>query len=412
MIARDEISRLGAAGRSRRLGVAFLFGLAALCGCGSPDSSPPGRTSAAAEPGNRTEESATPIPQPDQAVSDDARERDLELGSAQKTDYLALQASLRSALSQADPSIAAMATYTDGTVTARDAASLLRALGSAAEGAVIFVPSDGLIDLTGHQRIEIPAGVTLASGRNVDRAKGALLFTNDPDATLFVAGAGSRVVGLDLMGPDPSPRSYQLERLYQEGGSDLYYAVPASIGIYSEADDVLVENCELWGWSNAAISLGPGAQRARIRHCFIHHNQRLRLGYGVHLDQADALLEANLFDWYRHCVAGSGRDGTSYEARFNYVLPNASGHAFDMHGGVDRNDGTDLAGDSILIHHNIVEAAQFPAVVIRGRPTGRVAITDNQFRNPDPARTIVLQGGAEGVVDTGNRFGVSSMRAK
>jgi hypothetical protein len=149
-----------------------------------------------------------------------------------------------------------------------------------------------------------------------------------------------------------------------------------------------------------------------VRHCFLHHNQRLRLGYGVHLDQAEALLEANLFDWYRHCIAGSGRPGTSYEARYNYVLPNASGHAFDMHGGADRQDGTDLAGDSIKIHHNIVEAAQFPAVVVRGRPLGVIEIVNNQFRNPDPSRTIVLQGGNEGAVMTGNRFGVTSMRGK
>ena len=149
----------------------------------------------------------------------------------------------------------------------------------------------------------------------------------------------------------------------------------------------------------------------QVRHCFLHHNQRLRLGYGVYLDQADALLEANLFDWYRHCVAGSGRPGTSYEARYNYVLPNASGHAFDMHGGADRNDGTDIAGDHIKIHRNIVEAAQFPAVVVRGRPRVGLEISENQFRNPDPARTLVLQAGEESATVVGNKFGVSSMRA-
>lgn len=345
-------------------------------------------------------------------VSSDARERDLEIGNAQRTNYLALQASLRAALAQTDASLAEMQTFETGTVTATDASTLLRALETAAPGSVVFVPSDARIDLTGHQRIPIPAGVTLASGRHVHASTGALLYSNDPGTTLFVAQENANVVGLDLMGPDPSARSYQLERLILEGGNDLYYAVPASIGIYTESSNVRIENCELWGWSNAAIALGPGAHQARVRHCFLHHNQRLRLGYGIHLDRADALLEANLFDWYRHCVAGSGRPGTSYEARYNYALPNASGHAFDMHGGADRNDGTDVAGDDIKIHRNIVEAAQFPAVVFRGRPRGAVEITENQFRNPDSARTIVLYGGEEGAVVAGNKFGVTSMRAK
>lgn len=365
--------------------------------------------------GDRTSSSdSTSAPQPElgsDGVSADARERDLELGNAQRTDYLALQMSLRNALAQSDPAAAQMLTFETGTVTATDAATLLRAVAEAKEGDVVFIPPEVRIDLTGHERIVIPAGVTLASGRHVGGSSGALLYTNDPAATLFVPNQNARLVGLDLMGPDPSARSYQLERLMREGGHDLYYAVPASIGIYTESRDVRVENCELWGWSNAAIALGPGAQ-AQVRHCFVHHNQRLRLGYGVHLDRADALIEANLFDWYRHCVAGSGRPGTSYEARYNYVLPNASGHAFDMHGGADRKDGTDIAGDRINIHRNIVEAAQFPAVVIRGRPQGGLEISENQFRNPDPARTIQLHAEGEGAVITENQFGVTSMRAK
>lgn len=345
-------------------------------------------------------------------VSADARERDLEIGNAQRTNYLALQASLRSALAQTDPAIAEMLTFEAGTVSVTDATGLLRALANAQEGAVVFVPSTARIDLTGHEKIVIPAGVTLASDRQVGGSNGARLYSNDLGATLLVAQENASIVGLDLMGPDPASRSYQLERLMREGGHDLYYAVPAAVGIYTEASNVVIENCELWGWSHAAVALGPGAHQVRVRHCFLHHNQRLRLGYGVHLDQADALLEANLFDWYRHCVAGSGRPGTSYEARYNYVLPNASGHAFDMHGGADRNDGTDIAGDQIKIHRNIVEAAQFPAVVIRGRPRVGLEISENQFRNSDPARTIVLQAGEENATVVGNKFGVSSMRAK
>lgn len=396
-----------------RAGIACLA-ISILFGCsedrtGSVDATPSTTASKTTQDGTTySPESSTGA----DGVSADARERDLEIGNAQKTNYLALQASLRAALAQTDPALAEMLTFESGTVSATDAPGLLQALANAREGAVVFIPSTARIDLTGHQRITIPRGVTLASDRHVRGSNGALLYSNDLGATLFVAQQNARIVGLDLMGPDPSSRSYQLERLMLEGGHDLYYAVPTSTGIYTESPNVRIENCELWGWSNAAIAIGPGAHQVQVRHCFLHHNQRLRLGYGVHLDQADALLEANLFDWYRHCVAGSGRPGTSYEARYNYALPNASGHAFDMHGGVDRNDGTDVAGDQIKIHRNIVEAAQFPAVVIRGRPRVGLEITENQFRNPDPTRTLMLQAGEESATIVGNKFGVSSMRAK
>ena len=173
-----------------------------------------------------------------------------------------------------------------------------------------------------------------------------------------------------------------------------------------------IENCEVWAFGRSGIELTPGAEDVAIRHCFLHHNQRIGLGYGVYLDRANALVEANLFDWYRHCVAGSGLPGTSYEARFNFVLANASGHAFDMHGGRDRGDGTNTAGTTIRIHDNIVEAGQFPAVVIRGRAEQPVEIYSNQFRNPDAAFSIVLDASADAARIQDNSFGVSSVRTR
>jgi hypothetical protein len=241
--------------------------------------------------------------------------------------------------------------------------------------------------------------------------EGALLFTNDLGATLFVAESNAALVGLNLMGPDPSRRTYQLERLSILGDKELYYAIPAATGIYSEGKDVLVENCELWGWGYAAVAFGNGA-RGTVRHCFLHHNQRRRLGYGVFVDEAEAKVEANLFDWSRHCVAASGRPGTGYEARFNFILMNVSGHCFDMHGGRDRGDGTDIAGSWAKIHHNIVEAGQFPGVVIRGLPTDRIQIYNNHFSSPDPKETIVLLSGSERIEVMGSQFGVSSIREK
>ena len=89
-----------------------------------------------------------------------------------------------------------------------------------------------------------------------------------------------------------------------------------------------------------------------MQHCFIHHNQYQGLGYGVCLDEAETLIEGNLFDANRHSIAGTGRSGSGYEARHNVEMGRSLGHCFDMHGGRDRQDGTDVAGGWMHIHHN------------------------------------------------------------
>jgi hypothetical protein len=49
-----------------------------------------------------------------------------------------------------------------------------------------------------------------------------------------------------------------------------------------------------------------------------------------------------------------------------------------MHGGRDREDGTDIAGSSILIHHNTFRAPNTP-VVIRGVPQDACRVFRNWF---------------------------------
>ncbi|MDD1699413.1 MAG: hypothetical protein LUQ04_01325, partial [Methanoregula sp.] len=71
-------------------------------------------------------------------------------------------------------------------------------------------------------------------------------------------------------------------------------------------------------------------------------------GYGVSLYAGTALIEANLFDYNRHSITGSGVKGESYEARYNHVLGhgNAIGAShFDVHAG----------GNAYKIHHNTFE---------------------------------------------------------
>jgi hypothetical protein len=276
---------------------------------------------------------------------------------------------------------------TKGDYRVKTAKELIDALKNAKTPEVVYVEDDAEIDLSGEKAIVIGPGVTLASGRGRGDSQGALLFSNDLAASplFLVGGEGVRVTGLRLRGPDQQRRTEQMRKLYKEG---RYYSIPNSDGIICSHPGLEVDNCEVWGWSHAGVFLKAGATKAHIHHNNMHHNQRSGLGYGVCLDRADALIEANLFDWCRHHIAGTGRPGTSYEARYNLVLENANGHSFDMHGGADRKDGTDIAGDLISIHHNTFKATSVRAIVIRGKPTVSTEIHHNWFGHSGSGKAI------------------------
>jgi len=262
--------------------------------------------------------------------------------------------------------------------TVRTRSELITALKNAVSGQIIYVNDSATINMTGDQNIVIPAGVTLASGRGANNALGALIYTNAIETfPLFItAGEGVRVTGIRLQGPDPERRTEQMAWLETRG---RYYDIPNSRGIQSSYSHLTVDNCELLGWSHAAIYLGTGSHDNYIHHNFIHHNQREGLGYGVVLTTgADALIEANVFDWNRHSIAGvRGFPGASYEACYNFVLGNANSHYFDMHGGNDISDPTVPAGGYVKVHHNTFMESSQSAVVIRGVPTEGVWVYKN-----------------------------------
>ncbi|MDP6381431.1 MAG: hypothetical protein QF662_08815, partial [Phycisphaerae bacterium] len=286
------------------------------------------------------------------------------------------------------------------------AQGLLAALKKAGKGQVVYVDDGAEIDLTGKQKIVIPGGVILASGRGNAKggkvSKGALLFTKQQNASpLFqVGGPGVRITGLRIRGPDPERRTALLQGLHKQG---KYYTIPTSDGIQSKHPNLEVDNCEVSAWGHAAIYLMKGAANAHVHHNYIHHNQRSGLGYGVSINQATALIEGNLFDFCRHAIAGTGRPGEVYEARYNIYMAHANGHIFDMHGGGDRGDGTNIAGTRINIHHNTVINTDWPAAIIRGRPQQPSEIHHNWFihikepwANKQNIGWCVMQLGGEG----------------
>ncbi len=266
------------------------------------------------------------------------------------------------------------AIFVNGDYVVTDKVELLWALSNAVAGDVVYVNAME-IDLSG-ETIVIPGGVTLAGNRGHAGAAGPLLHSDQSPPVNYVrlfeaGGAKVRITGLQIRGP------------HAEIGAAAYDP-PVSIGINSGFANLEVDNCEISAWSHSGIHLTSGGTNAWVHHNYIHHCQRCGLGYGICLghDDATCVVEANLFDYCRHAVAGTGDSGNSYEACYNLVLEHANGHVFDMHGSPYE---AGIAGDMIHIHHNTVHVTDWYAVKIRARPNIGAHIHHNWFHGDVPA---------------------------
>lgn len=296
---------------------------------------------------------------------------------------------------------------TSGDYSVSSAEELIEALKKAKSGETVFVKGDAEIDLSVYVRaeelvLEIPQGVTLASDRGYQDSPGASIYSNEfkTSPLIQVMGNGVRITGLRLRGPDPKLRMDFHRRCFSEGGPghELYYKFPTSDGIVTDCDALEVDNCTLYGWSHAAVYLRNGKGH-HIHHNHVHHNQRHGLGYGVSHNTAFSLIEYNLFDDNRHSIAGTGRSPSGYEARHNVVLEHANGHLFDMHGGRDRKDGTDIAGTWMKVYNNTFTCERMQAVLIRGVPVEEATIHHNWFYLPEPGKNVVGSDGRTRVTD-------------
>jgi len=253
---------------------------------------------------------------------------------------------------------------------------LLGALKQAKAGQVVFVPDGVEIDLTGQRNIAIPGGVTLAGTRGRDGSPGARLFSSRKASFTLMRTAGYdvRITGLRFEGP--------------YGGTDRvgFSSRFCSLG-HSGAE---VDNCEIYHFNVVGLGVASTAIHVRIHHNHIHHCTRGGLGYGVSTSSSDVRIIANRFDNCRHHIASSGSPGSGYEAAWNFVGPDAISHHFDMHGGRDRGDGTDVAGDWMHVHHNTFQGRQ-RHVVIRGVPCQGAEVHHNWFAGP--AAKKVVSGG-------------------
>jgi hypothetical protein len=87
--------------------------------------------------------------------------------------------------------------------------------------------------------------------------------------------------------------------------------------------------------------------------------------------------------------ARPGAAANSYEARNNVELGESLSYNFDMHGGRDRKDGTDIAEDLIRIHHNTFLGSKVRALVIRGVPRQEARIDHNCFVHEQAAEKLI-----------------------
>lgn len=289
---------------------------------------------------------------------------------------------------------------TKGDYTVKDLDALLEVLSKAKAGQVVFIPGETTIDLTARIYIEqlvieVPEGVTLAGDRGHGGSKGALLTSDalKTPVTILVRGPDVRITGLRIRGPNPKQYLDHHRRSFAKGGGghEYYYKFPTSNGIRAKYPRLEVDNCEISGFSHAGVYLIT-AEGHHIHHNHIHHCQYQGLGYGVCHDTASSLIEYNLLNWNRHSIAGTGRPGNSYVARHNVELGVSLSHCFDMHGGRDRKDGTNIAGTSIEIYNNTFRVQQTP-VVIRGVPEEKCEVHHNWFLRHGEARQAVRSSG-------------------
>lgn len=294
-------------------------------------------------------------------------------------------------------------TVTVGDYTVATIWELQEVLKKATKGDVIFIPGDVTLDFTAliyaeDYTTEVPPGVTLASDRGVNGSKGALLrsLSFRTPALITAQGQYVRITGLRLEGPDKEQRLDHYDRSFSgltpeerrnRVGHQYYYRFPNSRGILTEYDNLEVDNCELWGWSHTAVLLRNG-EGNHIHHNYIHHNQRHGLGYGITHSKAFSVIEYNLFNFNRHSIAGTGAPPSGYEARHNVEMGESSSHAFDMHGGRNRKDGTSIAGTRIVIENNTFFTPA-RAIGIRGVPLEYAHITKNWFYHSEMGNNIM-----------------------
>lgn len=262
--------------------------------------------------------------------------------------------------------------FTTGDYIVTNEAELHDAFSKAKPGEVVFMPGDAYINLSDapthfNRTVVIPAGITLASDRGRVKedgtvSTGAIIATSAQiyHNVLITGGEGIRLTGFVFKGADPGRHvghhtRTQIVMKDKTGISSYYYRVPNTYGLLCCYDNIEIDNMEVCGFNTVAIGLANShklVENAAVHHNFIHHNQIKGLGYGVRIDGAFVHVKYNMFNYNRHSIASGGMPSCSYIAENNIDMGESLDHYYDMHGGVDRHDGTNIAGGEVYIRNN------------------------------------------------------------
>lgn len=253
---------------------------------------------------------------------------------------------------------------------------------------VIYIDDNAKIDMTGEHLLPLGNNVTLASGRGVDGSRGGLLYIRykqwDTNPMFKSNSTNVRVSGLRAEGPSAQ---------YFDPGSKDAMNARATEGFWLYGDNALVDNCQMYGWTHTAISIGARSyvpNNPRVRYCSIHNNQMEGYGYGVNVYNGNPVINQCYFDHNRHSIDGYGFKSCEYKASNNLVGSHPVDHAFDMHARMQNDDSYsgDVAGGEIIIekntfqfntHHRSVNGEAEEGVKIRGRPEVGAYIRNNRF---------------------------------
>ncbi len=221
--------------------------------------------------------------------------------------------------------------YTTGDYIVTDDDEFMDATKNAVSGEVIFIPSDAVIDLSDLRITEnfaanLNRGVIIASDRGHNGSKGGTLYFSADHSALLRCFGNNRITGLCL----------------QSAVSTMANGQPTkelAIGILATGKSIEIDNCEISGFTNTAISANS---QINIHHNYIHNNSIIN-GYGISITGGSAVIESNLF---------SNNTVNIYARNF----------------------------EELLIHNNIdAGTVREASVKIEGKQDSRVTITNNSF---------------------------------
>ena len=287
--------------------------------------------------------------------------------------------------------------------------ALLDALAVAQPGDVVTIPPGEYCRVTythgDRLPISIPEGVTVASGWSLEaQGRGATFFFDgyDYDDLRILGGFSDKPIFL-VDQPDVTLEGLRVVGPYRQDSPTQPFARPdwaqhpisETVGIRVEAPGFRMRNCELSGWSRAALQLLPGATDARVEHSYFHHNQMRPVGYGIEaVGAVDVVSAANVFDWNRVAIYAHGGAGTSVTARYNVFLDRNVENAVRIGPG----------SDGLTLENNTFTDTGLPSVVMQAPAAGTGSIRLNSFWHGGQAQALSLAGGGSTTVEA-NDFG-------